>query len=191
MRQHELPALREHHVEVEDVREILPELHRVLVELGVAVEQVVRADDGGVAPHIAAADPTFLEHGDVADAVQLGEVESGRQTVPTTADDDDVVGLLRLRRAPGARPLPVPGERVAQDGPARVAAHGGSYLTNSRRGKSQKVSTPVSVMRMASEMAIPQSSSQMPGMKCNVMLGLSSVWSVERSEIVRSPQSGG
>ena len=115
MRQHELAALREHYVEVERVGETLPELHRVLVELGVAVEEVVRAHDGGVAPDIPAADPTLLEHGDVADAVQLGEVESGRQAMPTTADDDDVVGPLRLRRPPGARPVPVSGERVAQE----------------------------------------------------------------------------
>ncbi len=70
--------------------------------------------------------------------------------------------------------------------------HGPShYLTNSRRGKSQNVSTPVSVMRIGSEIEMPQSSSQMPGMKWMVIFGSSTVSSVERSEIVRSPQSGG
>jgi hypothetical protein len=47
------------------------------------------------------------------------------------------------------------------------------------------------VMRIGSEMAIPQSSSQMPGMKWIVMFGCSTVSSAERSDRVRSPQSGG
>ncbi len=82
--------------------------------------------------------------------------------------------------------------------PASQFARGGRSLadnvlhfTKSLRGKSQKVSTPPSVIRIDSEIAIPQSSSQMPGMKCKVMPGCRTVSSMGRSEMVRSPQSGG
>src|SRR3546814_7471136 len=43
------------------------------------------------------------------------------------------------------------------------------YFVNNCRGNAQKGSAPVSVILIASEIAIPQSSSQMPGMKCMVM----------------------
>ena len=41
--------LTEHHVEVQLVAEVLPQLQRVLVELGIALDHVVRAHDGGYA----------------------------------------------------------------------------------------------------------------------------------------------
>jgi hypothetical protein len=41
-----------------------------------------------------------LQHGDVGDAVILGQVVRGGQPVPVAADDDDIVSLLRFRCAP-------------------------------------------------------------------------------------------
>jgi hypothetical protein len=68
----------------------------VLVEALVARKQIVAANDGGVAPGVAAADPALLDHGDVRDPMLPGEIIRGRQAVAATADDDDVVVLLRL-----------------------------------------------------------------------------------------------
>ena len=103
--------------------EPFPELHRLLVEVRRLVPQVVGADDRRVAPGVAAADPALLEHGDVGDAVLLGEVVRGREPVPAAADDDDVVLALRLGAAPRLLPPLVVGERVAGEAPDRIAVH--------------------------------------------------------------------
>ena len=95
MEQVEQAALGHHRVVVEFLRQPLPELERVLVELGVAAQQVVRPDDGGVAPDVAAAEPALLDHRDIGDSVVLGEVVGGREAMPAAADDD-VIGGLRL-----------------------------------------------------------------------------------------------
>ena len=86
--------LAHHGVVVEVLLQALPQLHRPLIERNVAGKEIVGADDGGVAPDIAASEPTLLQHGNVGDAVFLGEVERRRQPVPTAADDDDVIGGL-------------------------------------------------------------------------------------------------
>ena len=93
-------ALAEQDVVVELLRQPLPQLERVLVDRRALVPEVVRADDRRVAAHVAAAEPAALEHGDVRDAVVLREVVGGREAVPAGADDHDVVGPLRVRRAP-------------------------------------------------------------------------------------------
>ena len=59
---------------------------------------VVGAHDLGVASAAAAADVVALEHGDVADAVVLGEVERERQPVHAAAHDHHVVARLQLAR---------------------------------------------------------------------------------------------
>jgi hypothetical protein len=83
-----------------------PELHGELVEGLVAVEEVVGADDGGVAADVAAADPALLEHGDAGLPELLGEVEGGGEAVAAAAHDEDVVGGLRVGVAPcGSQPL--------------------------------------------------------------------------------------
>jgi hypothetical protein len=68
-----------HHVEVEVLRELLPQLERELVEMRVGVEVVVRAHDRRVAPGVAAAEPALLEHCDV------GEPCSSRGSRPSRA----------------------------------------------------------------------------------------------------------
>ena len=95
-------ALADHGVVVEVLLQSLPQLHRPFVERRVAGQQVVGADDGGVAADVAAAEPALLQHRDIGDPVLLGEIERGRQPVPAAADDDDVVGRLELGVAPDA-----------------------------------------------------------------------------------------
>ena len=64
--ENDLPALREHHVEVELVREPLPELQRKLEKLSVAVHHVIRTYDCRIAPDIARTNIRTLEHRDIA-----------------------------------------------------------------------------------------------------------------------------
>ena len=59
-------ALAHHHVEVELPLQSLPQLHRPLVEGDVAGQQVVGADDGGVAADVAGAEVALLDDRDVA-----------------------------------------------------------------------------------------------------------------------------
>ena len=101
VRQHHDAALGEHDVVVQLLAEPFPQLERMVVEPGALVVEVVRADDGGVAACVAAAEPALLDHRDVGDAVFLGEIVGGAEPVAAGADDDDVVFGLRL----GVRPL--------------------------------------------------------------------------------------
>src|SRR5579883_3309170 len=113
-------ALREHEVEVELLRQPFPQLQRMLVEMRAVVPEVVGADDGRIAAGIAAADPSLLEDGDIGDAVILGEIIGRREAVAAAADDDDVIGRLRRRIAPGARPTSMPAESMAEKPQKRV-----------------------------------------------------------------------
>ena len=97
-------ALADHGVVVEVLLEPLPELHRPFVEREVAGKQVVGADDGGVAPDIAGAEIRLLDHRDIGDAVLLGEIIGGGETVTAAADDHHVVGRLGLGLAPERLP---------------------------------------------------------------------------------------
>ena len=114
----EVAALREHQVEVELGREPLVELHARAVERGALGRAVVRADDRRVAAGGARADVRLLEHGDVRDAVVLGEVVGGREPVRAAADDHDVVALLQL----AARP-PHPARRGRCPSPRQPLRH--------------------------------------------------------------------
>jgi hypothetical protein len=87
-------ALGEHHVVVQVLGQAFPQFHRVFVQVRRLVPQVVGTNDGGVARGVTAAQPAFFDHGHVGDAVLLGQVVGGRQTMPATADDDHVVDLL-------------------------------------------------------------------------------------------------
>ena len=105
-------ALADHRIVVEVLLQPLPQLHRPFVERLVAGQQIVRADDGGVAARIAGADVALLQHRDVGDAVLLREIIGGREPVPAAADDDDVVLGFRLGLAPGRRPARVPAKTL-------------------------------------------------------------------------------
>ena len=115
--------LAEHQVVVELLREALPELQRMLVEGGAFVPQVVGADHGGVAPGVAAAEPALLQHRDVGNTVEGGEVVGGGEPVPAGADDDDVVGRLRRGAPPLLRPALVMAQRVAREAEDRELLH--------------------------------------------------------------------
>src|SRR5437870_13809073 len=79
---------------------MFPELERVFVDRGALIPEVVRANDGRVAGHVAACQPASLEHGDIGDAMVLGKVIRRGQTMAAGANDDDLVRTPRLRVAP-------------------------------------------------------------------------------------------
>ena len=106
-------ARREHHVVVQLLRQCRPQPMRVSIDALGGLPQIVGADDGGVAAGIAAAEPAFLQHGDVRHAVLLGHVIGGGEPMSAGADDDDVVEALRLGRAPLLRPILVTAQRLS------------------------------------------------------------------------------
>ena len=115
LRQHDDAAGREHDVVVEILAQGLVEPARLLVDRGRRVLEVVRADDRGVAPGVAAAEPPFLEDADVGDPVVAAEVVGRREPVPARADDDDVVALCGGALRPCPAPALVPAEGLAGD----------------------------------------------------------------------------
>ena len=123
VRQHHHPALGEHDVVVELVRQAFPQPHGVLVDCGALLVEVVGADDRGIAPGIAAADPALLEHGDFGEAMLLGEVVGCGEAVPASAHDHCIVGGFRLGRAPLALPTLVTDKSLGQERAQREAMH--------------------------------------------------------------------
>ena len=65
----------------------------------------------------------LLDHGDIGDAVLLGEIIGGGEAVPAAADDHHVVVRLRLGLAPDRLPVAVAGDRVDEQASERIA-HG-------------------------------------------------------------------
>ena len=100
VREVEDAALRELEIGAQVLLEPLPELQRVLVDRGRLVPEVVRADDRGVARHVAAGEPALLDDAHVGDAVVLRQVVGGREAVAAAPHDDDVVRRLGLSGAP-------------------------------------------------------------------------------------------
>ena len=96
--------LGKHEVEIEVLAQAFPQLHGMLIQMGIGIEHVVGAHDRGVAPRVAAAEPAFFENRHIMDAMKFGQVISRRQPVPTAADDDDVIRRLGFRIAPRAGP---------------------------------------------------------------------------------------
>ena len=116
VRQVQDAPLAELDVDAEVRLQPLPELQGVLVDGGALVPEIVRADDRGVPGHVAPAEPSLLEDGDVRDPVVPGEVVRGREAVAAPADDDDVVGGSRLGGTPIAIAMicvVIPGHRRA------------------------------------------------------------------------------
>src|SRR6266851_555414 len=107
----------------------------MLVDPRTLVPQIVGADDRRVAPGIAEPDRPLFQDRDIADAMLLGKVVSGRQPMPAAADDDDLVARLRRRLAPGRLPEAVPGQRVARQGEERIALHARRLISGERCAK--------------------------------------------------------
>src|SRR3977135_1533908 len=95
----------------------------MVVERGALVEQVVGADDGGVAAGVAAADPAFFEHCDVGEAVLARAVVGASHPVPPAADDEGVIGGLGLGTAPLRRPAALAGQAPYQQRQAGEGLH--------------------------------------------------------------------
>ncbi len=103
VRERQVPALREHEVEVELRREPLVQADALAVEVRPLGCAVVRADDRRVPARRARADVRLLEHGDVADPVVLREVVRRRKPVRPAAHDHDLVAPLELAPRPPHR----------------------------------------------------------------------------------------
>src|SRR6266403_464130 len=95
----------------------------MVVECGALIEQVVGADDGGIAAGVAAADPAFFEHRDVGEVVLAREVVCRSQPVTAAADDEGVIGGLGLRTAPLSRPAALAGQAPYQQRQAGEGLH--------------------------------------------------------------------
>ncbi len=114
------PALAYHRVVVHLLLKALPEFQRQLVERDIAGEQIVGADDGGVAPDAARTEPGFFHDRDPPGFMIFGEVESRGQTMPPAADDHDVIGRSGGSIPPGRLPAFMPAESLAQHGEGGV-----------------------------------------------------------------------
>src|SRR5437667_10824058 len=89
----------------------------------VCIEMVIGANDGRVASRVAAAEPTFFQHGHIANDVLLRKVLRGCEAMTAAADDHDVVMLLGRRLAPCERPTVMTGERAADERENRITLH--------------------------------------------------------------------
>ena len=149
MAQDQGTARAEHDVVVQLVAHRFPQLEaefKKVVKFGLTI---VGADDGRVAPSVAAADPALFKHRDLADAVDLGEIVSGRQAMAAAADDDHVIVGFRFRIAPCARPVTLSGQPGTQQRERRIALHAAqpraSRQSGSRVAKRARPSLAMSV----------------------------------------------
>src|ERR1700691_490209 len=114
-------ALAQHHIEIELARQALVEPEREVVESDRFGIKVVRPHDRRVAAGVAAAEPALFDHADAGAIVGLGEVIGGREAMSAAADDDEIIGRLGLRLAPGLRPTFLAGEALPQESKGGIA----------------------------------------------------------------------
>src|SRR5699024_3754516 len=122
-RQRQVAALREHDVVVQLGGQVLVQLYRAVVEGDALGGEVVGPGDGGAPPGSAAAEVALVQHGDVGDAVPGGQVVGGGQAVDAAADDDDVVGSLKVVVMPCFRPCWGPARALSEQGCCRVPGY--------------------------------------------------------------------
>src|SRR5690606_20513997 len=96
----------------------------MVINSGGLVVEIIRTDDGGVAPRIASAQPALLDDGNVGDAMFGSQVIGSGETMPTCADDDDVVFGFRLGRSPLLLPSLVAAKRLPGDSEGGIFTHG-------------------------------------------------------------------
>ena len=118
-------ALTDHGVVVDVLFQTFPQLHGKFVKRQVAGEQVVGADDGGVAANVAVAEPAFFNHRDAANVVVFGQVIGRGEAMAAAADDDHIVVRRGRGVAPGGLPALMAGEGLLEHGEGGVF-HGGA-----------------------------------------------------------------
>ena len=91
VRQHHHAARRIHHIVIEILAKPVPKLDGVVINAGRLVIKIVRANNGGVAPGVAAAKPPLFQDRHIGDAVLLGQIIGRRQPMPARTDDDHIV----------------------------------------------------------------------------------------------------
>src|SRR3546814_12397504 len=106
----------------------------MIVERGALVEQIVGADDRGVAAGVATADPALFQHRHVAHAVDLGEIIGCAEPMAAAADDNGVIGRLGTCLPPLRLPALMMAQAVAKEDESREALHG---LTPGPTGRRQ------------------------------------------------------
>ena len=124
MRQHHHAALGIHGVVIQLLAQPIPQLDRVIVQMRAFVIEIVGADDGGVAPGIAAADPAFLQDRDVGDPVFFRQIIGRAQPMPAAAYDDRVISGFRRSIGPLLGPALVPAQGLGKEGKSAETGHG-------------------------------------------------------------------
>ena len=95
MCQREVSPLAEHDVEVEVFRQPLVELDAGIVETDTLRCEIVRPDDGCIAPGATGPDVTLVDDGHVRDAVIPRQIVGAGQPMGAATDDDDVIVVLQ------------------------------------------------------------------------------------------------
>ena len=114
-------ALADHGIVVEVLLQPFPQLQRKFIKWLIAIQQIVGADNGGVAPHIASAQIALFQHRNAC-LIELTRQIIGRgQTMPATADDNVVIFSLRHRITPDGLPALVPSQCFNDDPETRIA----------------------------------------------------------------------
>ena len=124
-------TLTEHDIVVQVLTQPFPELERFLLEQRRFGAQVVGTHDRRVAARIAAADPVFLEHGNVAHAVLFRQVVRRCRAMAAAADNDDIVSAPGLRAAPRTSPVSVVTCGMSRQAECRVVLNSASCMVPS------------------------------------------------------------
>ena len=129
--QHQQPARAEHDVIVQVLAQRLVKAACLLEDRRRGILEIIRADDRGIAPGIAATQPALLDNRDIGDAEILAKVIGRGKTMAASADDNDIIGGFGLWRAPGPFPPLMPAKCLARDGKDGIAFHGLSFVPHS------------------------------------------------------------
>ena len=109
-----------HDVVVQIPRECLPAPQRILIEVVVLRQEVIRADDRGIAPDIAVTEQALLEDGHPLDAMISRQMVGRCQAMPAGSDDDYVVGIAEPRPGPKGPPIGIACQAGTQQRPSRI-----------------------------------------------------------------------
>ena len=99
-----LPTLADHQVEIEALAEVFPQAQVLVLKTDAGLAQVIRADDGGVAAGVAAAQPATLKNGHPPQSLIAHQVPGSGQAMTATTDHHCVVTGCWLSQTPGTRP---------------------------------------------------------------------------------------